>query len=52
MKTTPISTPTATTEVSLNRNTITEMTSHAIPVMRNNHHGPVYHWTAGRGCGR
>src|SRR5580700_8012127 len=39
-KTTPISTPTATTEESRNRKTITEMTSHAIPVTRNIHHGP------------
>jgi len=40
-KTTPISTPTATTEASRNRKTISEITSHAIPVMRNIHHGPA-----------
>src|SRR5580704_17183247 len=40
-KTTPMSTPTATTEASRNRNTINEMTSHAIPVTRNIHHGPA-----------
>ena len=39
--TTPISTPTAATEVSLKRKTIKAMTSQATPVMRNNHHGPA-----------
>ena len=40
-KTTPMSTPTATAEESRNRKTISEMTSHAIPVTKNIHHGPA-----------
>jgi hypothetical protein len=40
-KTTPMSTPTATTDASRNRRTISEITSHAIPVTRNIHHGPA-----------
>src|SRR5579864_3010122 len=39
--TTPISTPTATTEESLKRKTSRAMTSQATPVMRNIHHGPA-----------
>ena len=39
-RTTPSSTPTEATEVMLKRSTITEISSHRIPVTRNNHHRP------------
>src|SRR6188768_4314295 len=39
-KTTPNNTPTDATDVMLNRNTITEISNHRIPVTRNSHHMP------------
>jgi len=40
-KITPRRTPTAAADVVVNRNTITETISHAIPVSSDSHHGPA-----------